>query len=240
MQKGADGSAVAAPIWNTFMKAALAGKPAMPFARPENIRDIAVDAVSGKLPTAYTPSTKPEIFASFALPKQYDDIHVPIKIDKTTQKIATANTPPQNIVERVFTIFHSEKPDDPAWEQPVRDWAIAAGYPYPEGYSGSVNASSPIYINLNQPQEGQIITNVPLTIDVSASSEADITEIAIYFDDKEIFSNNSATVKFFYSELPENGEHTLRIEAKNKNGIKGFITRKIIYQIEHSALPQPQ
>ncbi|MCL5435677.1 MAG: penicillin-binding protein [Patescibacteria group bacterium] len=237
MKKGADGSAVAAPIWNAFMKAALASKPALPFARPDNIRDIAVDSVSGKLPTAYTPSTKPEIFASFALPKDYDDLHVPIKLDKFTQKVATDSTPPQNIVEKVFTIFHSEKPNDPAWEQPVRDWAVAAGYPYPDGYSGSATANNPVYISLNQPTEGQVINSLPLTIDVLTSSQSVVTNVAIYFDDKEIFSNDSPAVKFFYSEPATNGEHTLRIEAKNKDGVKGFVTRKIIYQVESLLSP---
>lgn len=236
MKKGADGSVVAAPIWNSFMKKALSDKPVLQFERPAEIRDVIVDAVSGKLPTQYTPSTKSEVFASFAVPKESDDVHVAVKIDKATQEIANKNTPPGNIVERAYTIFHSEKPDDPAWEIPVREWAADHGYAYPAGYAGSASTENPVYIALSQPAENQNIVSLPLTIDALAYSDSEIKNIAIYFDGREVFSNNSAQVKFFYSDPAENGEHLIRIEAENKDGVRGFVVRKVFYQLPAPAL----
>lgn len=116
MKKGADGLVVAAPIWNEFMRRALEGKPVEEWERPSEIVELDVDALSGKLPTVHTPTTKKDIFASFNVPTEYDNVHVPITADGRTT---------------VYTILHSEKPDDPAWEDPVRAWAQNNGYPYP-------------------------------------------------------------------------------------------------------------
>ncbi|MDP2932678.1 MAG: PBP1A family penicillin-binding protein, partial [bacterium] len=232
MKKGADGSVVAAPIWNSFMKKALSGKPVQGFTRPQGITDVVVDAVSGKLPTQYTPSTKTEVFASFSVPKDYDNIHVPVKIDNATGRVATKDTPTINITEKVFTIFHSEKPNEPNWEQPVRDWTAANNYPYPEGYGATGNQSEDqVYVSLPQPTEGQTFFSLPLTIEAISSASSGIKSTSIYFDDKEIFYDQSASVKFFYSTQAEAGEHTIRIEAVSNSGTKTIVNRKVFYDL---------
>lgn len=115
MRAGSDGLYVAAPMWNEFMRRALAGKAVEQFARPDSVIELAVDSLSGKLPTKYTPSTKKEIFAPQNVPTAYDDIHVPVTVDGET---------------RVYTIFRSERPAEPGWELPVKRWALAHGYGY--------------------------------------------------------------------------------------------------------------
>ncbi len=111
MRNGADGSIVAAPIWHAFMEKAVAGTPVEAFARPSNIIEMAVDTVSGKLPTKYTPQTKMEIFAPFNVPTQRDDVHVPMGLGDE---------------EQVVTILHSEDPKNPYWEHAVQRWMGAA------------------------------------------------------------------------------------------------------------------
>ena len=232
MKKGADGGVVAAPIWNSFMKKALTGKPVLPFARPGGVEEVVVDAISGLLPNQYTPTTKTEVFASFALPQKYDDLHTLLKIDKTTGAVASDETLPTNIIEKIFTIFHSEKPEDPAWEQPVRDWAVANNFPYPTGYfNNDMPTSHPIYISLQQPTEGQIITSLPLTIEALASSKSKIKKLTIFLDGKEIFSDSTPSLKFFYSSSISTGEHLLQIQAETENGDKNMISRKIVYEL---------
>ncbi len=110
MRAGADGSVVAAPIWHAFMEKAVAGTPVELFKRPSTIIEMAVDVVSGKLPTQYTPKTKVEIFAPFNVPTEKDDIHVPIEVDGHIE---------------VATIFHAEDPLKPAWEHAVQRWVEA-------------------------------------------------------------------------------------------------------------------
>ncbi|MDA3839754.1 MAG: PBP1A family penicillin-binding protein [Patescibacteria group bacterium] len=113
MKDGANGLAVAAPIWKEFMENALADKPDEKFNRPEEITELTVDKVSGKLPSKYSLSTKKEIFASFNSPSEKDDIHVPLQIEG---------------IDAVVTNFHSENPNDPLWEQAVKQWSLSRGY----------------------------------------------------------------------------------------------------------------
>jgi penicillin-binding protein 1A len=86
MKKGADGSVVAAPIWREFITKALANQKPEEFKKPKGIIEMAVDRVSGKLPTKYTPSTKKEVFASFNVPKDWDNVHLGISTS-TASKI---------------------------------------------------------------------------------------------------------------------------------------------------------
>lgn len=122
MKKGADGSKVAAPIWQSFMKAALKDTPIEAFTPPQPI-------VTGKP----------------VLDGQAGEIRV--KIDTFSGKLATADTPPTAIEERVYRQAHDilqyvdkddprgPYPADPGidpqfapWEAGVADWAARNGW----------------------------------------------------------------------------------------------------------------
>lgn len=122
MKSKADGSRVAAPIWQSYMKKALAGLPVETFNAPEPI-------VTGKP----------------VLDGQAGEIVV--KIDKFSGKLATEDTPPTAIEERVYRqahdILHYVDKDDPrgpypadahedpqyaAWENAVAAWATKNGW----------------------------------------------------------------------------------------------------------------
>ncbi|HTK60211.1 MAG TPA: transglycosylase domain-containing protein, partial [Candidatus Baltobacteraceae bacterium] len=81
MKSKADGSRVAAPIWQAYMKKALAGLPVEGFVKPEAI-------VTGKP----------------VLDGQAGELVV--KIDKFSGKLATENTPPTAVEERVYRQAH--------------------------------------------------------------------------------------------------------------------------------------
>ncbi len=131
LRQGADGVVVAGPIWHNFMEQALQGTPDEQFPVPQGIQNVTVDTVSGLLPNPYTPTTKQEVFASYSVPTQYDNVHVVVKIDKTTGLPPTQFSNPADIVTKMYTVFHSRKPDNANWEGPVEAWAIAHGYQYP-------------------------------------------------------------------------------------------------------------
>jgi 1A family penicillin-binding protein len=228
MNGKADGSAIAAPIWNYFMKKALAGQPVEQFSRPEGIRDLAVDKLSGKLPTQYSPETKPEVFASFGLPQQYDDVHVPVKIDKNTGRPATGDTPQDNVIIKIYTVLHSEKPDDPAWEDPVRAWALSHGYTYPEEQVGENN--NPVTsVTITKPNESEIITSSPVPI-VTSVAGGTVKKLQIFFDGEGIFSADSGSLTYFYSSPQPDGSHTIRVTAETADGKTWETTRQIVYQ----------
>jgi membrane peptidoglycan carboxypeptidase len=130
MKKGADGSYVAAPIWNKFMTTYLKGKPVEQFTRPATIKDVTVDKLSGKLPTDQSPADQhiTDIFAPWQVPTENDDVHIKVKIDKVSGKLATDLTPASTIEERYYLNIHSEAPDLPNWEAPVQAWAKQNGW----------------------------------------------------------------------------------------------------------------
>jgi membrane peptidoglycan carboxypeptidase len=129
MVKGADGSIVAAPIWKRYMQEYLKGKPIEQFTRPEGLKDVTIDMLSGKLPTDQSPSDQriTDMFAEWQIPTDFDDVHTKVKIDRVTGKLATDITPPEDIEELVYFYVHSEHPDNPNWEGPVQAWAAANG-----------------------------------------------------------------------------------------------------------------
>lgn len=122
MKSKADGSRVAAPIWQAFMKKSLAEMPIETFGAPETV-------VTGKP----------------VLDGQAGEIVV--KIDRFSGKLATENTPPTAIEERIYRqahdILHYVDKDDPrgpypadahedpqyaAWESAVVAWAAKNGW----------------------------------------------------------------------------------------------------------------
>lgn len=234
MRPGADGSVVAAPIWNSFMRRVLEGKPAENFGRPGGIRDIAVDKISGKLPTEYTPETKPEVFASFAVPEEYDDVHVPIRVDKRTGQPATGSTPEDQVVAQIYTILHSEMPNKENWERPVKEWAVSNGYSYPGIEGGGGTVGEIVSLSITEPQDNDKVTELPLKITASAGSSSGINKLIFYFDGKEIFSNNSESATFFFSVPQSNGEHVVRVTAESGDGARAEASKKVTYDLEEN------
>lgn len=190
MKTRADGSVVAAPIWNEFMRRALENKSAESFSRPEGIKEIAVDTLSGKLPTAYTPSTKIEIFASFNEPKETDNIHR----------------------ENGTKVLHSERPQDLAWEEPVRRWGEAHGYIYlPAEDDNPENPVSGIEINLVAPTQ---ITILPWRIQTKIKTTDPNPVSEIFLDN--FFLASQAGKEFEYTSYTPrvDGLHQLTLQVR--------------------------
>lgn len=72
---GLSGSQAALPIWTSFMKRALAGRPTRAFDIPENVAFADVDRANGKLATPLCPSVVHEAFLPGTEPKDTCDIH---------------------------------------------------------------------------------------------------------------------------------------------------------------------
>lgn len=221
MKRNADGVVVAAPIVNSFLKQALAGKPAEEFSQPDGIQRVAVDTVSGKLPTSYTPQTKEEVFASYSVPTQYDDVHVVVRIDRTTGLAATNSTPPENIEFRSYTVFHSERPDDGNWEEPVRKWMESKGYTYPpsgSSYGTQPGSTDAPQVTIQQPVSGSRISQIPFTVQAKVASGSTITRVDLLIDGQTVESKTSEPFTFNVSRKIADGDRTLAIHAVDEYG----------------------
>jgi len=213
---------VAAPIWNRYMRSALSGVPNKAFARPDGIRDVMVDALSGKLPVdGVTPTTKSEVFASWSVPTDTDDVHVVKKVMKAdASKLAPANAQAELTENKVFAVIHSERPSSSNWENPVITWATAHGYNNvpTETYSGPLDGSLLPDITIASPIDGTKITG-DFEVSASVKNIAAVKRIEFVYDSTVVGQITSAPFKQIIKSPKLDGkQHTVTVKLiKNDN-----------------------
>ncbi len=227
LKKGADGVLVAAPIWHAFMVEALKGTPVEAFSEPAGIQRVTVDAVSGKLPGQYTQATKNEVFASFSVPKEYDDAHALVD---------------GNIV----TTLHSEKPDDPNWETPVAIWAQNHGFGYyplqggtpinpqvqpPINDNGSTPIGNPPVVTINSPADNSTVNGPSFAIQATANADVGnhITRMDLFIDGAVVQTATTSPYTFIISSGVGPGLHNIAVLAADDklNSADTSITIKV-------------
>ena len=98
----------AGPVWRRFMDHAHAGLAIVDWTRPAGVIEQEVDALSGLLPSPFTPETRLEEFAPGAVPAQRDVVHQPFRIHVPSGLLATPDSPPDEVEERVFVVLPTE------------------------------------------------------------------------------------------------------------------------------------
>ncbi|MBW4056415.1 MAG: PBP1A family penicillin-binding protein [Proteobacteria bacterium] len=73
--KGFTGGAVAAPIWERFMRTAVASKPVVDFTRPDTVVSVSIDPATGYLAAPDCPEKRDEFFIAGTEPKEYCSAH---------------------------------------------------------------------------------------------------------------------------------------------------------------------
>jgi membrane carboxypeptidase/penicillin-binding protein len=111
----------AAPIWHDLMEEALKGQPVRDLHQPSGLVEAEICALSGLLAGDDCPHRMTELFLEGTEPTETCTMHQRIAIDRATGLRATEDTPPERVVERVYTILPAE----------AHDWARAQGMPEP-------------------------------------------------------------------------------------------------------------
>jgi hypothetical protein len=226
----ADGLNVSGAIWKKFLTEALKGKPDEAFTMPSGIRRVTVSKASGLLPSDDTPedARATDIFSSYGTPRDYDKVFVKVKVDPLCgDKLPNEFTPPDAAEEKVFTNFHSEKPNFPNWENAVRAWV--AGHPF-LNYSAVptetcdarqlVNEKEAPAVSIISPLEG---ANVTAGSEIEAVAEvrapAGIQRVEYFLDNNSVgvLQNPPFVLKINLPAGEENGTiHTLRVKVLDK------------------------
>ena len=224
MKSGADGSVVAAPIFHTFIEKALAGTPAEEFTKPDGIQTLTVAKYSNKLPGDATRETTTDIFASWQVPTEKDDHSVKVLVCKSNGKLAPADLPINLTEEKIFSSgVHSERPDNPSWENPVRAWAEANGYgassPPTEYCTASELAPT---VTIISPTDGASVSGSTV-ITASPTSIANITSVEFFIDDVSIGSVSAAPFTktyddFAYDDFVTAKSYKISVVATDENG----------------------
>jgi membrane peptidoglycan carboxypeptidase len=181
MSRGADGSVVAAPIWNEFMRKSLEGSPMETFKEP-TIEKTGKSIIDGEL------------------------IGKTIKINKETGEIATESTPEELVEEIFFTEHHSilhyvdkdnplgDTPKNPEkdpqfslWESRVLEWAKKQDENYnPDLLSQAENLydpeNAPVFEIKNIGNNDTISSEV-LLIGIEANAPRGIFKVEYYIND---------------------------------------------------------
>jgi len=200
MSRGADGVVVAAPIFHDYMEKMLAGTPVEQFNQPQGIQEVTVEKWSNLLPTSYSREFTKDIFASWQVPTERDNVNVAVRICKANGLPAPANTP-ENITEiRVFSNVHSEKPDNPNWEGPVRAWAIGAGLynPTPAEKCDINNIAPAVSISISYPHSEETVGGTR-TISVSISNPSSVARVEYFIDNVSIGSSAASPFGLSYN-----------------------------------------
>ncbi|MFA6594279.1 MAG: PBP1A family penicillin-binding protein [Candidatus Buchananbacteria bacterium] len=216
MKAGADGSVIAAPIWNAYMTEALKGQAAEEFIDPQQVTTgkavldgiansglmVKIDTMSGKLATQYTPlSTTKEI----ATGEVHDILYY---VDKDNPR-GSIPAHPEN------------DPQYYSWEAGVKTWAeknniITSGQPIPTAYDDIHLAGDQPQLNIISPGDKQTIKDSFITVDLQGSAARGVQKTEYLIDNQLIDTASGLTTKKILdlSELT-NGYHTLTVIIKD-------------------------
>jgi len=220
MKTGADGSVIAAPIFHTYMANFSDNKD--DFVRPAGIQEITVEKFSNKLPSQYSRDLVKDIFASWQVPTDRDDVNIILRVNKTNNLLATDSTPAELIEEKLFANIHNEWgpawKEHPNWEGPVRGWADANGLPLPTSDTDQSYTSRPS-VSINSPTNSATVSG-NVSISVNASSEQGVKNVSFFLDDTSISSSSSSPFGInFDSTKYSNGTHKLTARLYDNNDV---------------------
>jgi len=231
MGEKADGSTVAAPIWNEFMKQALVNTPPKTFNPPEPIM-VNKPVLKGEMPGG----------------------DIVLKIDKASNKLATDLTPPSYLIEKTFKNYHSilhyvdkddpqgPEPENPAadpqysfWEQGIKNWLSSCAESLEDEKGGEEKKCPPgfgvsetppadydnLHIPANQPtltilspESGAIVNESILKLELEAAAPRGIKKIICYLDNVPFDTAREKLDRCLLNLAGVNiGEHKIKVTA---------------------------
>lgn len=223
MKRGADGSIIAAPIWNAYMKAALKDTPIESFTAPA-IPLTGKAALDGQIPSTT------------------------VTVDRASGKLATEFTPPNYREERTYTEYHTilhyvdrtnptgPVPEDPtkdpayaSWEAGVQDWIRrqeeATGVKItnasaPTEYDDVHTLDNAPSVSVENMSDGEMLSAREFSVAVSASAPRGVARVEALMDGTYLGSDQNEPFSLSLT-IPgsiSRGYHTLTITAYDDVG----------------------
>ncbi len=206
-------SIVSAPIWNKYMQAALANTPIEKFEQAPGLKQVTLDANTGKTPTTSTKKTRTDIFASWYSLTKADGNQRGV-IDTVSGKLATECTPEAAKQEVTGSSMTAEIPtNDPSfnrWNPPVA--ALARSLGYSSGGSVPTEKDDVHQCGDTQPSISISATANGTTVDVTANivgGKFPLNRVEFYRDGSQISSQAvGAGGAVTISDTPGTGTHS--------------------------------
>lgn len=235
----ADGYNTAAPIFNAVMKKALEDLPPEPFPMPKGIKKVEISKASGKLPGAKTPPDMitTEIFPSFSVPTEVENIFYEVKLDKISSLLATEFTP-EDAIENITFQNYEPIADLFNWAEEIRRYYKDKVVESEEGESIRIGIPPTEYDNIHTAESALLAPTITITapstqttlpqggfkaeVEIYAPNGVEVVEY--YIDDKK---------DFFTRTYPYTG--TLLISRFMEKGSRHLIVAKVIDLLGYSA-----
>ncbi|MCR4256112.1 MAG: penicillin-binding transpeptidase domain-containing protein, partial [Candidatus Uhrbacteria bacterium] len=221
MKRGADGSIIAAPIWQAYMRRALEGAEVERF-------------------TAPVPSQTTKLAL---LGKVFEE---KVKVNKITGKRATELTPPEFVEERLNRVAHSilwfvdkndptgPPPSNPAsdpqfgnWEAAVQAWVEKSQWnatsTVPLEYDDVFTEANRPRVTIVSPSENSTLASRTIRIQTLIEATRPVARVEAYIDGVPVGSTDSAPWEFEIR-IPnrvERGFRTLTVRAYDDIGLPG-------------------
>ncbi len=217
----ASGVTGAAPIWNRIIQEALKGKSDEPFAKPESIIEMDIDALSGGQPVDGSPTRK-ERFIKGTEPNNPSVIYQSIKLSRIdTNKLANSVEVNKGEYEtKKYLIFTELDPvsgdGKNRWQEGIDAWIASQGdskyHPPKETYSGGEE----INVAFREPGEKSQVNSNDVTFKIEATSIHTVTKVEIYVDGEKKKERSEA--KFTEAITIPNGSHVIRAKVTDDTG----------------------
>ncbi len=226
MRGGADGSVIAAPIWNSYMKKAVAGTKAVSFAKPKKTKTdkpILNGKLEGEAPINVDSVTGKRIPDSC--------------LDKWPKQFVAQQT-----VKAVRTILYYVDPADPlgaapkdptknaqfaSWDAPIQEWAKKNKYveKAPPLESCSLRTGAPS-VSITSPSDNATVQENSLTVSVTVTGARPITAITFSLDGQVVQEGLSQSATIDLTNVT-NGFHAVSVTATDSVQSTGQATVNI-------------
>jgi len=112
------------PIWRDFMEYAHKDKAVKNWTRPRWVSEINISEITWLLPNPENYWANLLVKSVFVnKPEKYDNSYQSVEVDILCNGKVTPETPAAAVRNATLIEFHSLQPNNPAWENPVQEWA---------------------------------------------------------------------------------------------------------------------
>ncbi|MFH1112154.1 MAG: PBP1A family penicillin-binding protein [Patescibacteria group bacterium] len=236
MKRGADGSVLAAPIWQSFMKKVLTNKPVEQFTATEpkivdkpmfngylGGEEILIDRATGKLATELTP-------VSFIERQRYKQYHTILRYVDKNNPLGPIPTHPEI------------DPQYQNWEDAVTNWSRKQGYsneqPPTQFDDIHIDLNKPS-IKISNPTDNQTINQNPTIFTVTTISRRGVRRVEYFIDNQLVGESKQFpfSLSFQFTDEWTNGFHTL--VAKAYDDVDNEANDKTTFNLLTTLLPSP-
>lgn len=148
-------------------------------------------------------------------------MHQKVKVMKIApDKLAPANAPADLTEDKIFTVLHSERPDNANWENPVVKWAKDNGYnnvPI-EIYTGPLDGSAVPSVTITNPSDGFKVTG-PFEVAANVADAATAKRVDFLYDSVLMGQVSAAPFRYMVTPPKLDGKtHEVKVRLTKTDG----------------------